>query len=484
VEPVVKTESGRVQGQWEEESAVFLGIPYAEAPVGPHRLGPPAPRRAWDGVRPALHYGPTAPQPAVDFTIIPEPVIAGEDCLSLNIFTPDPSPTAALPVMVWIHGGGFVTGCSASPWYRGTRFARDGVVVVSINYRLGAEGFLRVEGAPDNRGALDWAAALEWVQANIAGFGGDASRVTVAGQSAGAVACLGLMAMPGAAGLFGGVIAMSGAALFNGAQHDATSQAEAVAGQLGCRPTREDLGRFSPEELVAAQAGAGAGGLGALGLFIDGEVLPSDPVAAIAQGTGGSLPLLLGTTQDEAVPAIIGSADRIDPERFARRMGRLGLSETQAGAYRQLMPEGPLWRVLARASGDRMFRLPAARLADVRAVASGNDGSAGAPGASTYAYEFRWPSPALGGFGACHCLDLPFVFDNLDAHWVETVAGAETPQGLADNMHAAWVSFVSRGDPGWAAYNSDRRPVMTFDGQSALVEDPLGLERAIWSSGD
>ena len=472
--PVVVTEAGPVEGFMEEGMSVFLGIPYAEAPIGEHRFGAPAPRKPWDGVRPALEYSGTAPQPRSDFTIIPEPVLDGDDCLTLNIFTPDPG-AAGLPVMVWIHGGGFTTGCSASPWYRGNRFARDGIVLVSINYRLGTEGFLPIEGAPHNRGALDWVAALEWVQRNISAFGGDPSRVTIGGQSAGGVACLALMTMPSAAGLFRGVMAMSGAALFSGDEEAGTKLAAQMAAHLGCRPTRVDMARVGTEDMVGAQVAITGGGMNGPGLWVDGEVVPGDPVAAVQGGAGSRLALLVGATEDEAIPALIGAADRIDADRFARRMGRLGLDDEAVAAYQALLPDAPRWRVLARATTDSRFRLSAGRLAEIR------DGAV----APTYAYDFRWPSPALGGFGACHCLDLPFVFDNLDAYWVDTVAGPDTPQELADRMHQAWVGFVADGDAGWDRYDRARRPVMVFDAAdgpvSGVVEDPLGATRDIWA---
>ena len=472
--PVVATESGQVEGFLEEGASVFLGIPYAEAPVGEHRFLAPAPRKPWDGVRPALAYSGTAPQPTSDFTIIPEPVIEGDDCLTLNIFTPDPG-SAGLPVLVWIHGGGFVTGCSASPWYRGARFARDGVVVVSINYRLGTEGFLPLDGAPDNRGALDWVAALEWVQRNIAAFGGDPARVTIGGQSAGGVASLTLMTMPSATGLFRGAMAMSGAALFSGGAEGGAKLAGQMAEHLGRRATRDDFARVGTEEMIAAQVAITGGGMNGPGLWVDGEVVPADPVAAVGDGAGRNIALLVGATEDEAIPALMASADKMDPERFARRMGRLGLDEQGTAAYQALLPDLPRWRVLARATTDLRFRLNGGRLADLRQAAA----------APTFAYDFRWPSPALGGFGACHCLDLPFVFDNLDAYWVETVAGPDTPQELADRMHRAWVGFITDGDAGWDRYDETRRPVMVFDAAdgpvSGLVEDPMRATRELWA---
>src|SRR5207248_2099650 len=178
----------------EEGCNIFLGIPYAAPPLGEHRFAPPAPHEPWSGTRECFAYGPTAPQRDPGITIIPEPVEPGDDYLNLNVFTPD--LTGKLPVFVWIHGGGFVSGCNRSPWYRGTRFARDGVVLVSIGYRLGVEGFLDIEGAPPNRAVLDWIAALQWVQENIANFGGDPSKVSIGGQSAGSAACLTLMVNP------------------------------------------------------------------------------------------------------------------------------------------------------------------------------------------------------------------------------------------------------------------------------------------------
>src|SRR5689334_17303181 len=210
MQPEVKTQSGVVRGRDEDGTAVFLGIPFAAPPVGAARFAAPSPPAGWDGVRDTVTDGASAPQPDRQFTLIPEPVIPGEDCLNLNVFTPAPG-AARLPVLVWMHGGGFVAGCNASPWYRGHRFARDGVVVVIINYRLRIEGFLAVDGAPANRVLLDWLAALEWVQENVAGFGGDPANVTLAGQSAGAIGTATLLAVPRARGLFRRVGLMSGA---------------------------------------------------------------------------------------------------------------------------------------------------------------------------------------------------------------------------------------------------------------------------------
>src|SRR5262245_37175945 len=175
-EPIWPTKAGAVRGTWNEGAAVFLGIPFAAPPFGDRRFLAPEPPAPWNDVRDARSYRATAPQPHRQFTLVPEPVSDGDDCLTLNVFTPELGP-AGLPVLMWIHGGGFVAGCNASPWYRGTRFARDGVVLVGINYRLGIDGFLAMAGAPPNRGVLDWLAALRWVHDNIEGFGGDPANV-------------------------------------------------------------------------------------------------------------------------------------------------------------------------------------------------------------------------------------------------------------------------------------------------------------------
>ena len=213
MELVVETVHGKVRGGLAGGIASFKGIPFAASPFAVNRMRPPARPEAWDGVRDALAYGPTVPKPPYPKPfdeLLPEPVIAGEDCLNLNVWTPAPG-RAGLPVMVWIHGGAFVNGSGAVAQYAGDRFARDGVVCVTINYRLGCEGFLFLDDATPNRGLLDQIAALEWVQENIAAFGGDPGNVTIFGESAGAMSVTTLLAMPRAAGLFRRAIPQSGA---------------------------------------------------------------------------------------------------------------------------------------------------------------------------------------------------------------------------------------------------------------------------------
>ncbi|MFN3866743.1 MAG: carboxylesterase family protein, partial [Demequina sp.] len=213
------TQGGRVRGRWRSRTdargvtttyATFRGIPFAAPPVGELRFAPPASALGWDGVRDAAEFGPTPQRESpYDPPRIPEPSIPGDDVLSVNVTTPDPSSAAGLPVLVWIHGGGFVGGSPASPWYVGQSFARDGVVTATLSYRLGFEGFGWMEDAVPNRGALDWIAGLEWIQRNIASFGGDPSRVTIAGQSAGGAAVMRLLTLPAADHLFARAMAIS-----------------------------------------------------------------------------------------------------------------------------------------------------------------------------------------------------------------------------------------------------------------------------------
>lgn len=465
MELVASTSAGTVQGLEAEGAAVFLGVPYAAPPFGPNRLAAPAPALRWDGVRPATDYGPTAPQPNRQFTLIPEPVVPGDDCLNLNVFTPSLG-AAGLPVLVWIHGGGFTAGCNRSPWYRGTRFARDGVVVVSINYRLGAEGFLVLDDAPVNRGVLDWVAALEWVADNIAAFGGDPGKVTVAGQSAGGVACATLMAVPRARGLFRRAILMSGAGQFTRTYTQGKDVANTFAAELGIDSTRDAFATVEPVRIVEVQERVGR----RLGPIIDGDVVAAAPLHAVTTGVTDDVDVMVGATAEE-FNAMVLREGAVDDARVDRRLDRMGLSPEQIAAYRATFaPRTEPWWMLGQAVTDSTFRVPAARFAEARASSA----------TATWAYEFRWRSPALGGMGAVHCLDVPFAFDVLDAEGASAVTGDGAPQDLADEIHGAWVSFVADGDAGWPRYDADTRLVMAFDATSKVVDDPWESLRTIW----
>lgn len=335
------TTAGRVRGAWrptvgsDVRSAAFLGIPFAQPPVGALRFAAPVPVEPWDGVRDALDFGATAQRGDPGVTLIPEPSIPGDATLNVNVFTPAPGDTdAALPVLVWIHGGGFFAGSPASPWYDGRNFNRDGVVTVTISYRLGFIGFGHVDGAPENRGVRDWIAALEWVQANIRGFGGDPGRVTIAGQSAGGGAVLTLLGMASAQHLFQGVLALSGATA-DISLEKARGLTAKIAAALGIEPTRAAFEAVDEGALLAAQKAAtdhGAdltafleGGLD-LGPTIDGDLIVRPTLESLRAGVGADKPLVLGAADDEFSMALAGQEQKLRwiPLRFL--LGRIGLT--------------------------------------------------------------------------------------------------------------------------------------------------------------
>ncbi|MBL5973467.1 MAG: hypothetical protein D3X82_06795 [Candidatus Leucobacter sulfamidivorax] len=319
--PVVRTASGAVRGVWEESGrsgdpeariAVFRGIPYAEPPVGELRFVPPQRRRPWQGTRDATAFGPIPQREERGITRIPEHAIPGDDTLSVNVCTPRPEPGAGLPVVVWIHGGGYFSGSPASPWYDGRAFARDGVVLVTLSYRLGFTGFGWIEGTAQNRGVLDWICALEWVRDHIAAFGGDPARVTIAGQSAGGSAVLTLLGAPGATGLFHGAYAMS-AAIADPSTDAARERGARLASLAGVSPDVDGIGELSEARILELQPEIAkpsrphllhgfrellTDGL-MIGPVIDGETVLADVATAVSRGASATVPLVLGTTDGE-----------------------------------------------------------------------------------------------------------------------------------------------------------------------------------------
>ncbi|MUL40035.1 carboxylesterase/lipase family protein [Streptomonospora sp. PA3] len=483
--------SGRLSGAVEGGVSVFRGIPYAAPPVGEARLAAPRPPEPWTGVREAVEYGPTAPHPPYEEGMadtLPERVIPGDEYLNLNVWTPG-TGERGLPVMVWIHGGAFTNGSGAEPGYEASAFARSGAVAVTLNYRLGAEGFALVDGAPANRGLLDQIAALEWVRDNIAAFGGDPGRVTVFGESAGAMSVVTLMAIPRARALFRRAIAQSGAGHTTLRAEDARTVARVLAERLGVAPTGAGLGAVPAKRLQEEQSrivaelrgradkelwGERLTALGALPFSpaVDGELLARRPIDALRAGEAADKDLLIGTTTEEyrlflAAPGLI---DHIREEHVAAQAAGTGLAPEAAGVYldRNASPGD----ALAELGTDAVFRIPAHRVLEARAAAGGSGG--------TFGYEFAWRSPRFGGrLGACHALEIPFVFDNLGDG--RNLAGPRAPQPLADAMHTAWLRFAAAGDPGWPQWDPGRRPFMRFDDpESALVEDPHARTRRLW----
>ena len=527
--PRVDAPCGPVRGVWRrivsapgarspharfERSAAFYNIPYAEPPVAGRRFMAPVPRARWREEREAVLPGPTPQRGSIfDDPAIPEPTVVGEDMLNLNIFTPAPGDAGAgLPVYVWIHGGGWSSGCQASPWYDGAAFNRDGVVTVALSYRLGFDGYGWVEGSdtPFNRGVLDQITALEWVRDNIAAFGGDAGRVTIGGQSAGGGNVLTLMACPRARGLFHGAISESGAVTDVPADR-ARSTAREMARFAGVEPDLEgwralDYDRVfsttagferqierrveghcaepaAPDPLVGRIRAALIPGpdTGIIyGPAVDGDLVPLPVREALARGSGGDIPLLAMSTTHEFIWSAFGLAQELGERSAAEIMTRAGLDAGLAADYVASHPElaGGEHLRLGNLISDTMFHTPLLGWARARLDCAGPDARA----AGTWLSRFAWESPETGW--STHCFEVPFAFDCLAHPYCGHTLRSAPPQALADAVHGDWVRFILAGDPGWRpwdgrglgrTYGDPRgaRPDGAVDGEVFAVEQRL-----------
>lgn len=485
----VQVASGRLRGRMDRGVAAFLGIPYAAPPFGVRRMRPPEPPLQWEGERNATEYGPTCPKDnnygPESAALFPEVVIPGEECLNLNVWTPDPQGSG-LPVLVWIHGGMFTKGSGSVASYRGTSFARDGVVCVTINYRLGAEGFLYLDDGTANLGLLDQIAALEWVQRNIAAFGGDPGKVTVAGQSAGAISIITLMAMPRARGLFRQAVTQSGAATQTLTAQTAAGVASRLAESLGVAPTREAFNEV-PVELLASAASALVEEVQTasdpakwaslpLAPVVDGDTLPDHPLDALKRGAGSGVRLLAGWNRDDTRIGLVptGMIDIIDEPTLSAVVGALGAPDGTVERYRAARPGASSGDLLAAVTTDCSIRVPVTRVVEARLEAGDAD---------TWMYRFDHESPSFAGrLGAAHAVEIPYVFDLLDQEPSHALIGEEPPQVVADTTHGAWVRFVADSDPGWPRYNLADRSTALIDEGITVVNDPDGAEREVWAS--
>ena len=489
----VRVAQGELRGTSDQGISAFLGIPYAAAPFGDARMLPPRPAPSWDGVREASEYGPTCPKgdyPPQYQALFPEVTIPGEECLNLNVWTPDPG-ASGLPVLVWIHGGSFMNGSGSVTEYDGSAFARDGIVCVTINYRLGAEGFLYTGDGGANVGLLDQLAALRWVQENITAFGGDPGRVTVAGESAGAMSITTLLAMPLAGGLFQQAITQSGAGAHTLTPDESRSVAQFLAEALGVTPDRPAIAAV-PADQVAQAAGAlteevqtapdpAKWGQLALSLLpfcptVDGDPLPEEPLSALAGGASSSVRLLTGTNLEEAQLFLVaaGAIDLVDEATLAGGAAAYGPADGTVAAYQANRPGAGHGDVLAAIITDWFFRIPAVRVAEARAANS-------ASAQNTWMYRFDWRSPAFDArLSSCHAVEIPFVFATLHEPSTHARLGTDAPQAVADTIHSAWVRFITDGDPGWPAYDTDTRATGIFTEKLEVASDPAGDERRLW----
>jgi para-nitrobenzyl esterase len=498
--PIVTTTSGALVGVAQNGARAFRGIPYADAPIGELRFAPPAAAPTWHGERDASRVGAASLQNVDPLSMVmpgaehyyyrPADATFSEDCLTLNVWTPSGAQHGELPVLVWIHGGGFLTGSGGSDWFDGSRLARrENIVVVTINYRLGILGNLWLgdyDPAATNAGTRDQIAALRWVQNEIAAFGGNPENVTVWGQSAGGISVATLMVAPHAEGLFHRAIVQSGHLELVRTVDGARDVTARVLAALEIRPDADvlsELRQVSTIRLLEVQRGLG---IGSIAPVVDGSVLPTDPLRALEDGASSTVPLLIGNVDTEnglfrltGLPGLpAGAALRDAVSALAGAEVDDALVDAAVDEYRADATDDA--EAFDRATSDVGWIKPTSALLHARA-------SAAAP---TYLYAFAWRSPALdGAVGAAHEVEVPFVFDALDAPGVSALLGepTEDARALAAAASSAWVAFARDGSPQtpllppWPP-TTESANTMVLDVSPALVENRHAARAALWAA--
>ncbi|TGE10509.1 carboxylesterase/lipase family protein [Hymenobacter fodinae] len=466
-DPIVKTRRARLQGIREGNLRVFRGVAYAQPPVGPLRFRPPQPLKRQPGLVPAQKFGSKALQAAGN-----EAVQGSEDCLYLNVWAPDAVPRKKLPVLVWVHGGAF-TGGSGQDNDAWTFAARDTIIAVSFNYRLGSLGFLQLGKRlgpsytqAGNAGILDAVEALRWVHQNIAAFGGDPNRVTVMGESAGAKMVGGLLVTPAAEGLFQQVILESGAVQAVRDTATAGSTTRQLLQELHLTNPQELL-TLPAESLVRAQTAFtnGAGGLQVFGPVLDGLTIPTPALDYVRQRAKRPLRVLLGTNREEAnLFSGPGSIIHEPNEAALQRVFGPRNSPYVWQAYQKLSQTQPPLQAWNSVLTDYLYRLATYRLASTMAE----------QGTPTWLYRFDYTSPT---FRPMHAQELNFVWNAPAGSSSAATAAAPLTAptkaanaALAAEMHSYWAQFIKTGQPGgqWPAYNPTKREVMIFDVPSRI----------------
>jgi para-nitrobenzyl esterase len=504
---IVATRSGQVEGRRTRGVLAFRGIPYARPPVGDLRFRAPKREEPWQGVRPADRFGPAAPQSPQALYLIQRLIGTGgephaEDCLYLNVWTPA-ADHGRRPVMVWIHGGAFIMGSGSTTLYKGARLAARGdVVVVTINYRLGALGFLNhpelsALGIPSNLGLRDQIAALEWVRDNIEAFGGDPENVTIFGESAGGMSVGTLLGTPAAAGLFRRAIPQSGAAHNVSSGEQGAAVAELFLSGLDLTPSDwESLGFVSGADLLYSQRAVSMEVGIPLGILawqpsIDGDLLPDHPLDAIANGLSRSVSVLIGSNRDEWKLFMLGDrkGHDLDEDGLRRRFARVLPGDNLRGTphvdvaletYRGAIPDASATERWVAFQSDRIFHFPAIRLAELQS----------AHNPETFRYLFSWTPPLLSKrLGSCHGLEIPFVFGTLrDSVLRASLGMARDARRLSSRMQDAWTAFARTGNPGhdripdWPGYDVKERAMLVFDSESHAQRVPVDERRDFWAS--
>ncbi|MXO87057.1 carboxylesterase family protein [Altererythrobacter aurantiacus] len=504
--PVVETDKGLVQGLEQDGIDAFLGIRYAAPPTGERRFMPPEPAEAWDGIADASGYGapcmqlytpsgPNASDLTRQFQSIfltgTEEKIDNEDCLFLNVWTPDAGDGGKRPVMVWFHGGGYAYGSGGWPAYNGRNLAEKGdVVVVTVNHRLNAFGYMNLAerfganfAASGNAGNLDLVRSLEWVRDNIAAFGGDPDNVTIMGESGGGSKVSHLMAMPAADGLFDKAVIQSGPGVTSGKPAEAAAYAGTVLDAAGVESV-EQLRTLPADDLIAAireatPADSGFARGPSFGPIADGSILPRDPFLPAAPEQSSDIPVLIGYNKDEMTLFVASQPwfGRLDEATLEMMSGAMGEQAVAAvAAYREMYPDYSPTHLASAAMGSR-FVQGSYLLADQQSR------SADAP---VYVYRLTWETPVGGGIlRSPHTLDIPLMFDNAKES-AALVGTGEEAQRMADMMSDAWIAFAKTGTPSspllpeWEPYTVADRNVMELDLEPRIVDDP---ERAIRELG-
>ena len=477
---VATTALGSLEGRSADGVRVFKGVPFAHPPVGDLRWRPPEPAAAWNGVREARNFGPACMQPRTRFA---DYEAISEDCLYLNVWAPE--GTSPAPVLVWLHGGSLSSGTGAEPFYDGTVLAREGVVVVTVNYRLGPLGWLahpalsqeNPAGVSGNYGLMDQIAALEWVRDNIAAFGGDPGQVTIAGESAGALSVMYLMVSPRAHGLFHRAIAQSGymitSPVLRDTPYDQWPDAETVgltvAAALGAR-TAADLRALTAEAIITGAAPTGYFPMGT----VDGDLIPDQIIDRIDQGLQAQVPVLAGYNEGEIrslrilLPPPPASAEAYEAEIRARYGER-------ANAFLDIYPATDIDASMLAATRDALYGWSAERLAaGQQAIGQGG---------WLYYFDHGYPMADALGLRAFHASEIPYVFGTLDktpAYWPRVPDGG-TETGLSRSMTGYWASFIKTGSPAapgepvWPAYGPARNYLALETGPVARSDPDNGF---------